>query len=80
MYVAGFVVIPSAAALVPFASGRRQRGFSQSRGRLRGEAPLPSALDRLVAGRHEVLRTFRGEDGEPFQRISPADVGQLMWR
>lgn len=51
--------------------------------RLRGEldeAALPSALDRFVA-RHEVLRTTFGvEDGEPFERIGPADVGQPLKR
>lgn len=51
--------------------------------RLRGEldeAALQSALDGLVA-RHEVLRTTFGvEDGEPFQRIGPADTGLPLKR
>ncbi|TIS39158.1 condensation domain-containing protein [Mesorhizobium sp.] len=51
--------------------------------RLRGEldeAALQSALDGLVA-RHEVLRTTFGvQDGEPFQRIGPADVGLPLKR
>ncbi|MER9019520.1 condensation domain-containing protein [Mesorhizobium sp. M0898] len=51
--------------------------------RLRGEldeAALQSALDGLVA-RHEVLRTTFGvDDGEPFQRIGPADVGLPLKR
>lgn len=51
--------------------------------RLRGEldeASLQSALDGLVA-RHEVLRTTFGvEDGEPFQRIGPADIGLSLER
>ncbi|MER8764309.1 condensation domain-containing protein [Mesorhizobium sp. M0968] len=51
--------------------------------RLRGEldeAALQSALDGLVA-RHEVLRTSFGvKDGEPFQRIGPADIGLPLKR
>ncbi|RVC90727.1 hypothetical protein EN739_32505, partial [Mesorhizobium sp. M2A.F.Ca.ET.017.03.2.1] len=51
--------------------------------RLRGEldeAALQSALDGLVA-RHEVLRTTFGvEDGEPFQRFGPADIGLPLKR
>ncbi|ESW77822.1 condensation domain-containing protein [Mesorhizobium sp. C280B] len=51
--------------------------------RLRGEleeAALQSALDALVV-RHKVLRTAFGvEDGEPFQRIGPADVGLPLKR
>ncbi|MGX9181935.1 condensation domain-containing protein [Mesorhizobium sp. BHbdii] len=44
------------------------------------EAALQSALNRLVA-RHEVLRTTFGmEDGEPFQRIGPANVSLPLKR
>ncbi|WP_171903251.1 condensation domain-containing protein [Mesorhizobium sp. SEMIA 3007] len=44
------------------------------------EAALQSALNGLVA-RHEVLRTTFGvEDGEPFQRIGPADIGLPLKR
>ncbi|MER9001960.1 condensation domain-containing protein [Mesorhizobium australicum] len=45
-----------------------------------GEAALQSALSRLVAS-HEGLRTpFAVEDGEPFHRIGPADVGLPLKR
>ncbi|WP_245478493.1 condensation domain-containing protein, partial [Mesorhizobium sp. M4B.F.Ca.ET.049.02.1.2] len=51
--------------------------------RLRGEldeAALQSALNGLVA-RHEVLRTTFGvEDGEPFQRFGPVDIGLPLKR
>lgn len=49
--------------------------------RLRGKLHQPalqSALNGLVA-RHEILRTTFGVDqGEPFQRIAPADLGMPM--
>ncbi|MER9896441.1 condensation domain-containing protein, partial [Mesorhizobium sp. M0119] len=44
------------------------------------EAALQPALDGLVA-RHKVLRTtFGAEDGEPFQRLGPANVGVPLKR
>ncbi|WP_027163271.1 condensation domain-containing protein [Mesorhizobium sp. WSM1293] len=56
----------------------RQIGL-QLRGEL-DQAILQSALDGL-AGRDEVLRTTVGvEDGQPFQRVGPADAGLPLKR
>lgn len=64
-------------------AGGSEAGHIQIGLRLRGEldeAAMQSALDGLVA-RHEVLRTTFGvEDGEPFQRIGPADAGLPLKR
>ena len=79
---AAAVVVCAAAVVVFGADGGSQRGVSHLRTgvRLKGAldaAALRRALDRIVA-RHEALRTrFVLVDGEPVQRIVPAEESRF---